>query len=65
MNPVPRFEIRRSLIGRRRWRVVLIATNGEVLCVSEHLNSRHACEINIAATITDARHASIVDTTHG
>lgn len=61
----PRFEIRRSRIGRRRWRVVLIASNGEVLCASEHLNSREACEINIAATVADAPVASIVDTTHG
>lgn len=60
----PRFEIVRSRIGRRRWRVRLIAANGEVLCVSEHLNSRQACLVNIAATVTDSRHASIVDTSH-
>ncbi len=57
----PRFEIRRSRIGRRRWRVVLIGVNGEPLMVSEHLNSRQACLINIAAVVTDSRHADIVD----
>lgn len=58
----PRFEIRRSGIGRRRWRVVLIGSNGETLMTSEHLNSRHACQVNIAAVVTDARHASHLDT---
>lgn len=58
-----RFEIRRSKLGRRRWRVLLRAENGEVLMVSEHLNSRHACNVNIAAVISDARHADIVDLT--
>lgn len=58
-----RFEIRRSGIGRRRWRVALIGENGEVLTLSEHLTSRAACHKNIAATITAAKHAPIVDTT--
>lgn len=61
----PRFEIRRSRIGRRRWRVVLIGSNGEVLMTSEHLNSRQACDVNIAAVVTDARHAVHVDTSNG
>lgn len=58
-----RFEIVRSRIGRKRWRVRLRASNGEVLMVSEHLNSKHACKVNIAAVIDEARHADIVDTT--
>lgn len=62
MTDTPRFEIRRSRIGRHRWRVVLIGDNGEVLSVSEHLNSRQAALTNIAATVSDARHATIVDT---
>lgn len=56
-----RFEIRRSKLGRRCWRVVLIADNGEPLMVSEHLSSHQACLQNIAAVVSDARHADIVD----
>lgn len=59
----PRFEIRRSGLGRRRWRVVLIGGNGEVLMVSEHLNSRHAANVNICAVVAAAHHAGIRDTT--
>lgn len=60
-----RFEIRRSKIGRKRWRVILRADNGKVLMTSEHPNSLHACNVNIAAVISDARHADIVDMTRG
>lgn len=56
----PRFEIRRSRV-RRRFYVVLIASNGKVLAVSEMLNSKEAARTNIAATVTDSRHATIVD----
>lgn len=44
----PRFEIRRNRLTRR-WRVVLVASNGEPLSVSEHLTSRAAALTNIAA----------------
>jgi uncharacterized protein YegP (UPF0339 family) len=57
----PRFEIRKAKL-RRRWYVVLIASNGEVLCTSELLNSKAAARTNIAATVIDARHAAILDT---
>lgn len=56
--PQPRFEI-------RRWRVILVASNGEPLCVSEHLNSLAACHVNIAATVIAAASAPIVDLTRG
>lgn len=54
-----RFEIRRSRFGRRRWRVRLVASNGEVLSVSEHLNSLAAAEENIAAQRVAARSAEV------
>jgi uncharacterized protein YegP (UPF0339 family) len=51
MIPCPRFEIRkkRNVLGKTRWRVVLIATNCEPLNVSEHLNSEAAAMENIEA----------------
>ena len=51
MIPCPRFEIRRkrNVLGRWRYRVVLIAENCEPLNVSEHLNSEAAAYANIAA----------------
>lgn len=61
----PRFEIRRSRIGRRRYRVVLIGAQGEPLNTSEHLNSKAACHTNIAA-VREAvafHHAPVIDTT--
>lgn len=60
-HPVPRFEIRRRRFGRRQFRVVLIGGNGEPLTVSEHLESKHACRVNIAAQITAVGHAPVVD----
>lgn len=53
MARTPRFEIRkaRNRLGRMRWRVVLIAANGEPLSVSEHLNSPAAAETNIQAQL--------------
>lgn len=59
----PRFEIRRSKLRRRRFRVVLVGKNGEPLNVSEHLNSLHACAVNIAAVreAVEFHHAPVVD----
>ena len=59
----PRFEIRRSKVGRRRWRVLLIGANGEPLMVSEHLNSLQACHVNIAAVreAVEFHHAPVMD----
>ena len=56
----PRFEIRKARL-RRRWYVVLIASNGKTLTTSELLNSKQAARVNIAATVIDARHATIVE----
>ena len=57
----PRFKVRRSGIGRRRWRVVLVdGGNREVLMLSEHLNSREAVRDNIAAVREAARDAEVV-----
>lgn len=56
----PRFEIRKARV-RRRWYVVLIAGNGEVLATSELLNSKAAARVNVAATISAARAAHLVD----
>ena len=56
----PRFEIRKAKL-RRRWYVRLVAENGEVLCTSELLNSKHAARVNICATVTAGRHAAIVE----
>lgn len=52
MAPCPRFEIRRrySFLRRRYlYRVALIATNCEVLSVSEHLESEAAALTNVEA----------------
>lgn len=58
-----RFEIRqgRSKLGRRRYRVVLIADNGEPLSVSEALNSLDAAYVNIDAQRQAAPNAPIVE----
>lgn len=59
-----RFEIHRSRIGRRRWRVRTIGDNNQILQTSEHLNSRDACITNIAAVSAVVHDgAEIVDTT--
>jgi len=51
MIPCPRFEIRkkRNVLGKWRWRVVLIAANCEPLNVSEHLNTEASAMENIEA----------------
>lgn len=61
MLPLPRFEIRRSKIGRRRWRFVLIDTNGEITLCSEHYNSRASALIGITAVKEAAPHAEVID----
>lgn len=50
----PGFHIRKAKV-RRRWYVVLVADNGEVLSTSELLNSEDAAEENIAAQIKAVR----------
>lgn len=50
MARTPRFEIRRNRLTRR-YRVVLIGTNGEPLSVSETLNSVQAVHTNIEAQL--------------
>lgn len=56
----PRFEIRRSLLSRR-WRVRLIAENGECLSVSEGLNSREAAWVNVNAQLDAVPVAEVVE----
>ena len=60
-----RIEIRagRDKLRRKRFYVVMVADNGQDLNVSEMLNSREACQVNIAAAIKCAAEGNIVDTT--
>lgn len=59
----PVYRIRRAGALGRRFRVLTIAANGEVVCVSQVLSSRDAAEDNIAAQITVAKHGVVEDTT--
>ncbi len=61
MLPLPRFEIRRSKIGRRRYRFVLIDINGEITATSEHYNSLASTKIGIAAVKDTASIAEVID----
>jgi hypothetical protein len=50
MDRAPRFEVRRNRLTRR-YRVVLIGSNGEPLSVSETLNSVEAVNTNVQAQL--------------
>lgn len=60
--PLPRFEIRknRNPLARKRYRVVLIAENGEPLSTSQHLTSDHAAMVNIESQKANGIHAAVV-----
>lgn len=58
MGRAPRFEVRRNRLTRR-YRVVLIGTNGEPLSVSETLNGVAAVNTNVQAqldALADVKH---------
>lgn len=59
MTPA-RFEVRRGRFGRRQWRFVLIARNGEVIATSEHYQSVGAALGGIEAVRALAPDASVV-----
>lgn len=61
MLPLPRFEIRRGRFGRRRWRFVLIDTNGEIICTSEHYNSLASVKIGVTAVREAAPLAEVIE----
>lgn len=60
----PRFELRRGLLPtRKRYRFVLVASNGEPVAVSEHYTTRDAAIAGIRAVRTAAVEADVVDLT--